>query len=62
LAAWVLHGVGSPQKEWMPFAERARQIFRYLAEHKDSEAYHDYELKIKEALVKVSDSKKEITR
>lgn len=58
MAAWVLHGVGAPQKEWMPFAERARQIFRYLAEHKDTDAYLDYESEIEKALVNVSKSKK----
>ncbi len=50
MAAWVLQGVGTPEKEWRPYAERARQIFRYLAEHENPEAYRDYEARVKSAV------------
>lgn len=50
MAAWVLQGVGAPEKEWRPYAERARQIFRYLAEHKDPAAYKDYEARVNAAV------------
>jgi hypothetical protein len=50
MAAWVLQGVGAPEKEWRPYAERARQIFRYLAEHKDPKAYRDYEGRVEAAV------------
>ena len=43
MAAWVLQGVGAPEKEWRPYGERARQIFRYLAENEDAEANREYQ-------------------
>jgi hypothetical protein len=46
MAAWILQSVDAPEKEWLPYAERARQIFRYLAEHKDPAAYRDYERRV----------------
>jgi hypothetical protein len=50
MAAWVLQGVGAPEKEWRPYGERARQIFRYLAEHNDPEAYREYQSRVKSAV------------
>ena len=51
MAAWLLRSIGTPEEEWRPYAERSRQVFRYLAEHRDIEAYHDYETRV-EATVK----------
>lgn len=50
MAAWVLQGVGAPEKEWRPYGERARQIFRYLAEHKNPEAHKQYQIRVQSAL------------
>lgn len=57
MAAWVLQGVGTPEKEWRPYAERARQIFRYLAEHKDPAAYKDYEARVKASVQGLANKK-----
>lgn len=42
-ATWVLKTSGASEEEWRPFAERARQLFRYLAEFKDPEELQQYE-------------------
>ena len=31
-ATWVLKTSGASEEDWRPFSERARQLFRYLAE------------------------------
>jgi len=54
MAAWVLQGVGAPVEEWRPYAERARQVFRYLAEHSDPEAYRSYEAQVQEAFTELA--------
>jgi hypothetical protein len=42
-ATWVLKTSGAPEQEWRPFAERARQLFRYLAELEDPQEFRHYE-------------------
>lgn len=51
MAAWVLQGVGAPEKEWRPYGERARQIFRYLAEHHDPKSYREYQSRVKSTVL-----------
>jgi hypothetical protein len=46
MAAWVLKQVMAPEEEWLPHAERARQIFRYLVEHENPAAFRRYEREI----------------
>ncbi|MEI6210127.1 MAG: hypothetical protein WCR06_00745 [bacterium] len=46
LAAWALKSTLAPEKEWLPYAERARQSFRYLAEHYDPAAYEAYRRRV----------------
>lgn len=55
MAAWILQGVGSPEEEWRPYAERARQVFRYLAEHHDPEAFGAYEQQVEQTFMEMSD-------
>ena len=42
-ATYLLKTNGAAEDEWRPFAERTRQIFRYLAEHQEPEALAQYE-------------------
>lgn len=46
-ATWVLKTNGAPETEWRPFAERARQLFRYLAELENPEEFHRYENRVR---------------
>ncbi len=54
-ATWVLKTSGAPEDQWRPFAERARQLFRYLAELEDSDEFYDYEDRIREEFQKAVD-------
>ena len=45
-ATYLLKTNGAAEDEWRPFAERTRQIFRYLAEHQDAEALAQYEQRV----------------
>ena len=45
-ATYLLKTNGAAEEEWRPFAERTRQIFRYLAEHQDAEALAQYEQRV----------------
>jgi hypothetical protein len=47
-ATWVLKSNGAPEDQWRPFAERARQLFRYLAELEDPREFDRYEDRIRE--------------
>jgi len=47
-ATWVLKTNGAPESQWRPFAERARQLFRYLAELENPEEFHRYEGRVRE--------------
>lgn len=45
-ATYLLKTNGAAEKEWRPYAERTRQIFRYLAEHQDPSALAQYERRV----------------
>jgi hypothetical protein len=45
-ATSLLKANGATEEEWRPYAERTRQVFRYLAEHQDPAALADYERRI----------------
>lgn len=45
-ATYLLKTSGAAEREWRPFAERTRQIFRFLAEHQDAAAFADYEARV----------------
>jgi hypothetical protein len=42
-ATYLLKTNGAAEEEWRPFAERTRQIFRFLAEHQEAGALEKYE-------------------
>lgn len=48
-ATWVLKTNGAPETQWRPFAERARQLFRYLAELENHAEFHRYEDRVQRA-------------
>ncbi len=45
-ATALLKANGATEEEWRPYAERTRQVFRYLAEHQDPSALADYERRV----------------
>lgn len=45
-ATYLLKTNGASEEEWRPYAERTRQIFRYLAEHQDADALAHYEERV----------------
>ena len=45
-ATYLLKTNGAPEEEWRPYAERTRQIFRYLAEHQEPAALAQYERRV----------------
>jgi hypothetical protein len=47
-ATWVLKTNGAAESEWRPFAERARQLFRYLAELEDPQEFQRYESRVRQ--------------
>ena len=47
-ATWVLKSNNAPESEWRPFAERARQLFRYLAEWENPQELRHYEQRVRE--------------
>ncbi len=55
-ATWVLKTSGAPEEEWRPFAERARQLFRYLAELEDSEEFRRYEERVRSEFERAVDN------
>ena len=56
-ATYLLKTNGAAEEEWRPFAERTRQIFRYLAEHQDSAALASYEQRVEEEFQKTLQKK-----
>ena len=48
-ATWVLKTNGAAEAEWRPFAERARQLFRYLAEFEDPVEFESYDERVRKA-------------
>jgi hypothetical protein len=51
-AAWTLKTNGAPEDQWRPFAERARQLFRHLAELEDPQELGRYEDRVREEFQK----------
>jgi hypothetical protein len=51
-ATYLLKTNGAAEEEWRPFAERTRQIFRFLAEHQEPGALARYEQRVSEELEK----------
>jgi len=51
-ATWVLKTNNSPESEWRPFAERARQLFRQLAELEDPAEFQRYEDRVRAEIEK----------
>ena len=51
-ATSLLRSSGATEDEWRPFAERTRQIFRYLAEHQDESALAEYEQRVEKEFQK----------
>jgi len=51
-ATFLLKTNGAAEEEWRPFAERTRQIFRFLAEHQDPAALAQYEQRVAKELEK----------
>jgi len=45
-ATYLLKTNGATEEEWRPYAERTRQIFRYLAEHQEPAALAQYERRV----------------
>ncbi len=45
-ATYLLKTTGAAEPEWRPYAERTRQIFRFLAEHQEEEALAQYERRV----------------
>lgn len=45
-ATYLLKTNGAAESEWRPFAERTRQIFRFLAERQDPAALAGYEKRV----------------
>ncbi len=51
-ATYLLKTNGASEDEWRPFAERTRQIFRYLAEHQEPGALAQYEERVEAEFAK----------
>jgi hypothetical protein len=46
-ATCLLQANDAPESEWRPYAERARQLFRFLAEHEKAGALAEYEQRVR---------------
>jgi len=55
-ATWMLKTNNAPETEWRPFAERARQLFRFLAELEDPEEFQRYENRVRDEFEKAVQS------
>jgi hypothetical protein len=53
-ATYLLKTNGAAEEEWRPFAERTRQIFRFLAEHQEPGALARYEERVAAELKKTT--------
>jgi hypothetical protein len=51
-ATYLLKTNGAAEEEWRPFAERTRQLFRFLAEHQEPGALARYEQRVAEEFEK----------
>ena len=56
-ATYLLKTNGAAEEEWRPFAERTRQIFRYLAEHQDAAALAQYEQRVAQEFQRTQQNK-----
>jgi hypothetical protein len=54
-ATWTLKTNNVPEDEWRPFAERARQLFRYLAEAENPGEFRRYEDRVRDEFHKALD-------
>lgn len=65
-ATCLLQASNAPEAEWRPYAERARQLFRFLAEHENPGALAEYETRVQgefdKAVAKMSDGNPETNR
>ena len=66
-ATWVLKTSGASEDEWRPFAERSRQLFRYLAELENPGNSNSYEQRVSPQVERAiedtpGDGKNEVTR
>ena len=53
-ATSLLKANGAAEEEWRPYAERTRQIFRYLAEHQEPAALAAYEKRVEAEFEKIT--------
>jgi hypothetical protein len=51
-ATYLLKTNGAAEEEWRPYAERTRQLFRFLAEHQEPGALAQYEQRVAAELAK----------
>lgn len=51
-ATYLLKTNGAPEEEWRPYAERTRQLFRFLAEHQEPGALARYEDRVSAELAR----------
>ncbi|MGY8644225.1 MAG: hypothetical protein ACKVJU_24415 [Verrucomicrobiales bacterium] len=51
-ATYLLKTNGAAEEEWRPYAERTRQLFRFLAEHQEPGALAKYEERVAAELAK----------
>jgi len=56
-ATYLLKTNGAAEDEWRPYAERTRQIFRFLAEHQEPMALAQYEKRVQEELQKTIENR-----
>ena len=54
-ATYLLKTNGATEEEWRPYAERSRQIFRYLAEHQEPGALASYEARVESEFQRIAD-------
>ena len=55
-ATWVLKTSAASEDEWRPFAERSRQLFRYLAELEDPQEFERYEARVHRQFLRAVES------
>jgi hypothetical protein len=58
-ATWTLKTGNAPEEQWRPFAERARQLFRYLAELENPQEFGRYEERVRAEFEKACKGAKE---
>jgi hypothetical protein len=53
-ATVLLQANNAAEEEWRPYAERARQLFRFLAEHENPGALAEYEKRVQQEVDRVA--------